>query len=324
MDRRRLLVACELVQGGIMGILALGVPPFAVLLALVVLRSALASVVRPAVLGAIPGLVSDERLDRANALFRAGDEGAGIVGPALAGLLAFVGIRGLFLIDAATFVAAGVLLVGLPRGRAAEEPEDGLLASGGRGLRYVLGEPVTRAIALGLSLFVLFAAMENVARPFLARNDLGGGEGGVGFLAAAPQVGLLLGFLAVARLGLKRRGWAALLGGFALCSLGTLATGLAPTLGLAMAAQVISGIGNGIEVASIDTVLSRTVPRELLGRVFANVYGAAQIATGIAYAAGGPLLDATSPRTLFLIVGTGGLAATALTAALLPRGPADL
>jgi hypothetical protein len=39
----------------------------------------------------------------------------------------------------------------------------------------------------------------------------------------------------------------------------------------------------------------------------------------VAYFAGGQVLDATSPRTLFLVVGLGGLVATAVTAALLPR-----
>jgi hypothetical protein len=38
------------------------------------------------------------------------------------------------------------------------------------------------------------------------------------------------------------------------------------------------------------------------------------------YLLGGPVLDATSPRTAFVIVGCGGLAGAAVTAVLLRRG----
>jgi MFS family permease len=204
---------------------------------------------------------------------------------------------------------------------AASASTAGLLGDAVHGLREVARHPVARGVGLGLALFVLFAAMENVGRPFLARAELGGGARGVGLLHAAPQAGLLMGFLLVARFGLGRRARAAFLGGMALCAAGSLLTAAAPTLAWAMAAQLASGIGNGLEVAGVDALLPRTVPAALLGRAFANVYGAAHLAAGAAYLAGGPLLDATSPRGLFIVVGAGGLAVAALTAALLPRGP---
>ncbi|MGH3888889.1 MAG: MFS transporter [Pseudonocardiaceae bacterium] len=65
----------------------------------------------------------------------------------------------------------------------------------------------------------------------------------------------------------------------------------------------------------MNTLLQRNVPRDLLGRVFGSLYGAIGIAAALAYLLGGLLLDLTSPRTAFLVGGTGGLLATLAVAA---------
>jgi hypothetical protein len=54
------------------------------------------------------------------------------------------------------------------------------------------------------------------------------------------------------------------------------------------------------------------VPAGLLGCAFGAVYAAAQLASSIAYAAAGPLVTLTGPRTTFLIAGTGMLAGLAV------------
>ena len=57
----------------------------------------------------------------------------------------------------------------------------------------------------------------------------------------------------------------------------------------------------------------------MLGRVLANVYGGVGVAAAAGYLLGGPVLDATSPRIAFVIVGCGGLAGAAATALLLGK-----
>jgi len=92
--------------------------------------------------------------------------------------------------------------------------------------------------------------------------------------------------------------------------IGAIATGLAPLLLLAAAAQCIGGFGNGVENVAADTLIQRAVPRAMLGRVFGLVSTAGFAGSTLAYAAGGPLLDLTSPRAVFLIAGAGILAVT--------------
>jgi len=69
----------------------------------------------------------------------------------------------------------------------------------------------------------------------------------------------------------------------------------------------------------VTTYLQRTAPPQLLGRVLANVYGGVGVAAAIGYLIGGPMVDATSPRTAFVMVACGGLAGAAITAVLLRK-----
>ncbi len=62
------------------------------------------------------------------------------------------------------------------------------------------------------------------------------------------------------------------------------------------------------------------MPREMLGRVFGLVSTAAVGGSTLAYAAGGPLLDLTSARAVFLLAGTGILVVTAFLWIALLRG----
>src|SRR4029450_12125809 len=67
LDRRRVLVGCELLQGGLVLATALWLPPLPGLLALVGLRAVAGQVSQPASRAAVPALVPERDLERANA-----------------------------------------------------------------------------------------------------------------------------------------------------------------------------------------------------------------------------------------------------------------
>lgn len=69
----------------------------------------------------------------------------------------------------------------------------------------------------------------------------------------------------------------------------------------------------------MNTLLQRSVPSELLRRVFGSLYGAIGVAAALAYLLGGLLVDLTNPRVAFLVGGAGGLLATLAVAAALRR-----
>jgi MFS family permease len=110
-----------------------------------------------------------------------------------------------------------------------------------------------------------------------------------------------------------------LLAGFAISSAGNLLTGLAWAVAAAFVVQTVRGLGIAAMDVAVNTMLQRSVPRDLLGRVFGSLYGAIGVAAALAYVLGGLLIDLTNARITFLVGGTGGLLTTLAVAAALRR-----
>jgi MFS family permease len=108
--------------------------------------------------------------------------------------------------------------------------------------------------------------------------------------------------------------------GWLASGVGTVATGLAPLIVVVVISQAVGGFGNALENVAADTLIQRAVPREMLGRVFGLISTATFGGLTLAYAVGGPLLDLTSARTVFMIAGTGILIVTALLWTVLRHG----
>jgi MFS family permease len=233
-------------------------------------------------------------------------------------LLPVLDVRGVLLLDAATFLISAALLglvPGMPRpGSRRQVP---FLADTRAGLRYLWSGPTVRAVALGYFAVVACNGVDDVALVFLATDTLGAGGSAVGLLLATVGIGLLAGYALLARTAARVPMVALLLVGFAVSSAGNLLTGLAGAVAAAFLVQAVRGLGiAGMDVAA-NTLLQRIVPPALLGRVFGSLYGAIGVAAALAYLLGGLLLDRTTPPITFVIAGAGGLLANLTTAAAL-------
>jgi len=338
-DRRRLLVATAGAQAVVVAVIAAWLPPWPVLVVLVVARSLGGAGMHPALMAVVPSLTSPTRLPRANALLAGGAELGAVLGPPLAGwLLAPVGTRGVMAVDAASFVVAAALFAGLrPRGRADAEVGATTGDSGPgstwsdlrEGVRYLWSDRLVRAVTLGFWLVVLATAADDLALPFLGRDTLHTGPVGIGLLLSGASIGVVAGLASISVRRARRtaapprrldaqdgggpggRRLAGLYAGLGLASAGNLLTAPASAVAAAVAAQTVRGIGLALVDTDLQTFLQRRVDDRFLGRVMGNVWGGVGVAAAISYAAGGPVLDATSPRTLFVIIGAAGLAATA-------------
>lgn len=330
LDRKRLMIASELAQGAIITVIALIAMPLVALLALVAARTALAGVFQPASRSAVTSLVARERLDSANAALGFGTHGFDLIGPLVgAALLPFVGIKGMLLADAATFVLSALLILRLPALPAV--PIDGesrvsFLRDARDGLGAIWRIRPVRVITIGFCVVVAFTGADDVALVFLAQGPLGGGEAAASLLYAGGGVGLLIGFGLLAWLGVRWPLVTVMLAGFAIGSAGNLLTGLAWSVPAAFALQAVRGLGISLIEVGVNTQVQRLVPVGMQGRVFANLYGFIGLAAALSYVGGGPLLDATGPRVVLIVAGAGGLAATAWMALRLPatlRPPDD-
>ena len=337
LDRRRVMVGCELVQGALVVAVAIWLPPLPLLLVLVGLRAVAGQVFQPASRAAVPAVVAEGDLERANAAVGVATNGGETLGPLVAALLLPVlEVRGVLLVDAASFLVSAALLGFLPAlsgpGRG-PGPRPSFLADAAGGLRYLRGQAVVRAVALGYFAVVACTGIDDVALVFLATGTFGAGGTAVGLLLAAVGIGLLAGYALLARTGGRfpiDRGTTPavprtppatglLLAGFAVSSAGNLLTGLAWAVAAAFAVQAVRGLGIAALDVAATTLVQRIVPARLLGRVFGTLYGGIGVAAALAYLLGGLLLDRTTPRVAFVAAGSAGLLATVATALALRR-----
>jgi MFS family permease len=316
-DQRRLLAGCEAGQGTVYLVIAVDRPPLPELLVLVTVAALLATAMSPAGRSSITRLVPDGRLPQANALIGLALNLPLVAGPALGGLLAgLAGVTPAFALNAGSFFASALLLTRLgPLPPPTVSTRDGIMAETRAGLHYVAHHRLVRGLALGMLVFVSFAAADNVTLVFLIRNSLHGSDLGYGVANAAFGVGMAVASVALA-IGASRRPatfW--LISGVVAGAIGMAVTGMAPVLALACAGQALAGSGNTAELVGTDTLIQQSVAPALLSRAFGVVYSAAQLGSVIAYLAASALVAFTNPRVAFLVASAG------MVAGLLVLGP---
>lgn len=269
---RRLLVSAELIQA----LVVLVVPAAWVLdrlsvsLVLAVVGS-LAMLERfsgPAQNAAIPRLVADRNLVRANSLASAGDRAIGAGAQAVAGgLIALVGAVALFALNAVTFLLSALCfaLVVIPSTeKSGTVPSAREYADDVREGVSVLRESVVGHMVVGAALAGAFTGMTTAVLPAFA--DTFGGAGTYGLLLAAMTLGTFCGTLVASRLETVPFGRITS-GGFllaAICWAGAVTLAWPPlTVLLFGLAFVPVGVYNVL----VSATLQSGVPETLLGRV---------------------------------------------------------
>jgi MFS family permease len=239
-------------------------------------------------------------------------------------LFAAIGPSAALLVNAVTFLGSAALTTRVPPTRPPEDVEhEPLLKAARTGARFVWRNTMLRTVTVSLFLLVSFLAVDNVALVFLVRDTLGGSAFAYGLIEAVFGVGMLAGSFWILRGG--GRGWAASRLYLLSCSLTSVAavgSGLSPSLGVLAPVEAVAGSGNAIEIIAGETIIQQQVPRGMIGRVHGFTSSVTSLGLGIAQAGGGLLVDATSPRTTFLIAAAGALLVTLSIAPTMLRAPA--
>jgi MFS family permease len=307
-ERRRLMIGCQLGSALIFAVVTLWLPPYPVLLALLVVASLLTTVIRSATQVAVRATVPDDQLQTANAWLGIALFGSVMLGPAIGGVLAgLAGPRAALAVDTGSFVvsASTLLLLPLLPPLAADETDSGGAAAA---LRYAFGDPLLRGLILSMTMLVAFAGVDNVALVFLVRDTLGGGAAAYGLTMAVWGVGMVLGSALIVRYA-QWRAERMLLGSFTMTAGSSALFGLAPSLAAVYPAALIGGMANGLDVAAQTTIVQRRTPPSMLGRMSGAANSGVAVGFLVAYLGGGALVDATSPRTAFLVAAVGTLLA---------------
>jgi MFS family permease len=155
--------------------------------------------------------------------------------------------------------------------------------------------------------FVFFEAGAPIEISY-AKSTLRAGDRGFGLLLSAWGVGTVLGSVVFARSIKRPLGY--------LLSAGTLAVGFAyigfsaaPSLAVAAIAALVGGIGNGMELPSLFSIVQRLAPKQLHGQMMGAVESLSALCPAIGLPLGGLLVELGSPRSAFLLVGAGTAAA---------------
>jgi predicted MFS family arabinose efflux permease len=216
----------------------------------------------------VPRLVAPERLPAAIALNELNFQAASVVGPAIGGLLlATVGVRGAYAVDALSFAASLAALVAIgpiPPGVDARRPS---LAGIREGLRFAARRRVIMSTFV-IDLNAMVFGMPTALFPALALDVFKVGPAGVGFLAAAPAFGAVVGALLSGWVSRVHRIGRAVVISVAVWGAAIAAFGLSTfSFPLALAWLTIAGAADSISAVFRNLIVQYEAPDEIRGRV---------------------------------------------------------
>jgi len=318
LDRRRLMVAADLLRAGAALAFLLVRDPSMLWIALLATAaiSALSAFFEPTSSAALPNLVDEDDLPVANVLLGSAWGTMLATGAALGGLVAVAfGRDAAFLLDALSFALSAALIVGIRRsfGGASARPPDTTRAGSSAGAPT--DTPQLGVMAAMREALELARHSRSVAAFLLAKTTFGVGTGvilllavfgasvyqagdvGIGVLFAARGLGALLGpFVARAAFGFDEHGLLVGIGvAFFLFLGGYLLLPLAPGLAVAAGLVFVAHIGGGAQWTLSTTGLQRATPDAVRGRIFSVDYGLVTFVAAVSTVVAGTITTAFGP-----------------------------
>jgi MFS family permease len=252
--------------------------------------------------GLLKEMVPDEDLVDANATLSTSREALRLVGPLIgAGLYTVIGGAGVAVIDAVSFLVAGLTVAVL----AVDETAPVRAAGSWRtevtaGVSHLFHDPILRptVLATGIALLVV-GFMESAV--FAMVDAFGRPASFVGVIVSVQGVGAIAGGLSSSRL-IRRIGE-----GMAVAlSLAALAIGLAicaasPLLSVVFAGVVVLGFALPVFIVALNTMLQRRTPGQLMGRVSTASDVVLGLPQALSIALGALLVSLISYRSIYWI-----------------------
>jgi MFS family permease len=315
-DRRKLMVGSDVARAVIMTAVAVVAAldgPVVLLIALVGVTTLAGMAYFPAFYASLPRVVPESELASANALVSTVECLSLVVGPGIGGLLVAAASPALALaVNAASFVVSAlfVLRAKLPAAPPSEDDEDdvGTLAGMRLGLQTLVNDRVLLVLVVSLLTITFTYGFELVYLVLVARDRLGIGASGVGYLDAAVGVGGLLGAVLAPRVARSKRPRAVIAAIVAGCAAPMAALALVHSPLLAL---LILGV-EGVASLMLDVVATTLIQRLVPGTRLARVEGLLSSLSTATLLVGGLLAPA--------LLGLVGLRLSLVLASLLPAG----
>jgi MFS family permease len=328
-DRRRLMIAGDLIRAVAIGAMAVLAMTDAIELWHVVVISAVYgagdAIFAPNFQAVIPDIVPQRLLVEANSLQQLAEPVAlRFAGPALGGVLvATLGSGSAFAVDAGTF-AVSMLCIALmkPLPVTREDLGASVIEDVREGARFVRSQTWLWATLLSAALtLLLFLGPFEVLLPFIVRNELEADADVLGVILGASGVGAIVSGMWLGQRGIGRRfvlwayvGW----GVSVFCLVGY---ALAAEAWVAVIIGFISGLAFTVGNITWVIMIHRYVPQDLLARVSALDWLVSIGLVPVSFALAGPVAEAIGVEAT--MIGAGVLAAIASFAFLAVPGIRD-
>jgi MFS family permease len=309
-SRRMMLVVTDVIRAAIIlvvaGLIVIEAPPITVFV-LATLTAVVAAPFRPAVGAILPSLArSPGELTAANGTINTLESLAFFLGPAIGGLLlVWFDVPLVALVNVATFAWSALLVLGItvPAKEASDpasgdgeaegdEPAEGFLRESMAGFQSIWANPGLRLVTGVYTIQTLIAGASAVFIIEMAVQMTPFGARGVGYLDSMFGVGALVGGLVAIGRASKGRLATDFGVGTILWGLPLLLTAVWPELWAAFLAVFIMGVGNPLADVNASTILQRTTPDAVLGRVFGALDTALIVAMAVGAAMMAPLIAA--------------------------------
>ena len=314
LDRKAIMVTADVVRMVVIGLLPFVTQVWQVY-ALMFTVNAFTAFFTPTFQATLPAVTTDEELPAALSLSSATNELLGVLGPGIAaGVAAFLGTRNIFFIDAATFLASGVLIFTLPARLRNEDAATGAdervtVTAVLEGTRLLWKNAVMRYALLLELVAAVSGAQILVNTVGLVRGQLHLPEARYGWVMAAFGIGATAAALLAGALTKRLAQTTFVILGAVLTSLAVLPANHAG-LGLLMGLWLLAGAGQNAVNLATQTLIAEQTDDAHQGRVYGAHFAWSHLWWAFAYPLAGFLGIHFATRSFLY----GGMVALALLA----------
>ncbi len=272
-DRRRVqlltYVLLALCAASLLGLALAGVTETAPVLGVMVLFGIARAFNQPTSQALLPNLAPIELFPRAVAVNSSLGQIATIVGPAIGGLLVFLGVGVAYALSGVLLVLAVILVADLRGGgRDTASIEPMSLATLLSGVTFVRSRPIVLG-SISLDLFAVLFGGATALLPIYAGEILDVGPTGLGLMRAAPAVGAAALAAALTVRPLRRHVGPWMFGGVVLYGIATIVFGVSTSFVLSLGALAAMGAGDMVSVYIRHLLVQLETPDAIRGRVSA-------------------------------------------------------
>jgi MFS family permease len=314
--RRRVMIVCDLLRAGTVGLMAIPAVPFAPLCVLLFCTVLIGAPFNSARSALMPDVLPGDTFVLGSAIGNITFQASQIVGfIAGAAVVATLGTHRTLGVDSVTFLLSALIVTVGVRRRPAPEREDdtkvSLWAMSAGGVRLVFRNPVLRTLLLFGWLAGFTIVPEGLAAPYA--HSLHRGPLAVGLMMAAIPLGMVIGAFLFGKLAtpsarMRMMGWLAMLSCAPL-----MASAWNPPLWVVLTAWTLAGAGGAYQLAAAAAFAQALAPGTR-ARAFGVAQSGLYVVQGVGILVGGAVAQAIGPALTVGLAGLAGLTAATMLA----------